>query len=111
MTTHELKTWPESYQAILDDIKRYEIRKDDRPFAIGDKLHLREWDPSRTCYTGRELTTEVTYLTREAFGIPAGIVVMGVRVMWRQPLRICRGPACTAMEDPRFGGFCDGCSP
>jgi len=24
-------------------------------------------------------------------------------------LRLCAGPMCSNMEDPRWGGFCDGC--
>ena len=44
MTTHDLKCWPEYYDPIIEKIKTWEFRKDDRPYAVGDTLLLREWD-------------------------------------------------------------------
>lgn len=40
MTTHTLKTHPAPFQAVLDGSKRHEIRKADRPFAVGDVLEM-----------------------------------------------------------------------
>jgi hypothetical protein len=62
-TTHELKTWPEYYSAVLEGTKTFEYRRDDRGFKVGDVLHLREWVPS-TGYTGREMRRRVAYLLR-----------------------------------------------
>lgn len=59
--THKLKIWPEFFEAILDGTKRFEIRKDDRGFAVGDILHLEEWNPESKSYTGRWCKVEVTY--------------------------------------------------
>jgi len=81
MKTHEIKTWPEYFAAVLDGSKPFEWRSDDqvRQFAVGDALRLREWDPVVEKYTGRECVRSVTYVLRGAFGIPAGFVVMGLR--------------------------------
>lgn len=47
MTTHDLKVWPQYYKRLADGTKTFEIRNNDRGYQSGDKLILREWDPSR----------------------------------------------------------------
>lgn len=96
MKSHELKTWPEPFEAVRDGRKRHEFRKDDRGYEIGDELVLREWDPETQEYTGeRALCVEVTYLTRgPAFGIPEGYVVMS----------IARGSTLIGEEDAEADG-------
>lgn len=84
MRVHELKTWSEPFAAVLDGRKRYEIRRDDRGFSVGDELHLREWIPVHSSndageYTGRSLRVRVMYMTPGgAWGLPAGLCAMGI---------------------------------
>jgi len=61
---HELKCWPQFFEAIAKGQKRHDVRRaDDRDFRVGDRLRLREFDPQSQCYTGREQTVRVTYIT------------------------------------------------
>ena len=82
-TTHDLKTWPEFFDAILDGRKTFEVRDTrDRDFAVGDVLRLREWTPIDGCrpgsYTGREATRTVSYIVRGAPFLPADLAVLGL---------------------------------
>lgn len=88
MRTHILKTWPEPFAAMADGRKKFEYRRDDRGFAVGDILELWEWDPAPFCrfqndppvgLTDRHLVFNVTYILR-GFGVPDGFVVMGLGV-------------------------------
>lgn len=75
---HELKAWPEPFNAVVRGIKRAEFRKNDRGFSKGDYLGLREWHPE-TGYSGRCVTVEVTDLTDDpVFGIPEGYCMMSI---------------------------------
>jgi len=61
MTKHELKSWPEYFEPIFNNIKRFELRKNDRNFQVGDIIWLREWDKDNG-YTGRSCKRRVTYM-------------------------------------------------
>lgn len=76
---HELKSWPEFYQAVVEKRKTFEIRRDDRGFKVGDYLVLTEWDDELSCYTGRAMVVEVTYIAKGVFGLPPDVVVMSIR--------------------------------
>lgn len=81
---HELKCWPEYFQAVKSGAKTFEVRKWDRPYQVGDMLRLREYDPKKLEYTGDEVIREVTYLLDMTYlpgdNIPhfAGKVVLGL---------------------------------
>lgn len=83
MRTHTLKTWPAFYSAVIDGSKTFEVREDDRGYAVGDTLHLREWEPEGSgTLTGREATCRVTYILHGGrFGIAPHMVVMGIKLI------------------------------
>lgn len=77
---HELKTWPQFFEMVLDGRKAFELRRDDRPkgFHAGDTLVLQEWSRTQG-YTGRELRVRVTCCLREqTVGIRPGFVALGI---------------------------------
>jgi hypothetical protein len=104
--THDLKTWPEGFQAVVEGRKVHETRTDDRHFQVGDELLLREWIPpvdygckikdcalctleaalSGAGYTGRYVRAAVTYVSRGSTPFPKqhltpGSVVLSIRVL------------------------------
>jgi ASC-1-like (ASCH) protein len=90
MTTHELKIWPQYFDAVANGTKTFEIRfEGDRDYAVGDTLILKEWRESRLGkkdgkmwqydaeYTGREVVVHVTYILR-GFGLQPGYVCLAI---------------------------------
>lgn len=76
--THELKCWPQYYEAIVCKERQFEIRRNDRDFGVGDRLILRELDPTSRCFTGRECHRMVSYITDFPDGLREGYVCMGL---------------------------------
>lgn len=73
MIIHDLKIWPEYFEAIANGQKTFEIRINDRDYKIGDCIKLKEWDytingtPDKR-YTGREIVGKITYLAPACWG-------------------------------------------
>lgn len=80
ISVHPLKCWPEYFRAILDGRKRFEVRRDDRGFALGDVLALLEYDPETNEYTRRTVWVRVIYIIR-GDTMPPGLVCPGAVVM------------------------------
>lgn len=78
-TEHYLKCWPNYYHRVVDRVKAFEVRKNDRDFQTGDTLILFEWDPGTESYTGNEISCKITYILHgPAFGIQEGYCVMSI---------------------------------
>ncbi|TDO18153.1 uncharacterized protein DUF3850 [Mycobacterium sp. BK086] len=83
MTIHDLKTWPDMFEAIQSKVKTVELRKDDRGFKVGDLLRLAEWSPE-SGYSGRSCLRCVTHLVPGGqFGLEPGYVAMSLSPRWR----------------------------
>lgn len=85
MTEHKLKIWPNQYQSILNGIKMFEYRKNDRDYQTGDTLILNEWSPKVNKYTGRKIRVRVTYIFNKTIAgdipieIAPGFCVMSIK--------------------------------
>lgn len=85
---HDLKTWPTFFAAVKRGDKRFEVRRNDRDFGVGDVLLLHEWDPSLPsahvlrsdgAYTGAVLRCSVTYVMPGGnFGLAPDFCVLGI---------------------------------
>ena len=85
MTVHELKIAPKWFEAVVRDDKRFEVRKSDRSYNVGDFLQLNEWDDEREEFTGRRTVATIIYiLTSEDFpqGIRDGYSIIGFKHLW-----------------------------
>lgn len=82
---HELKIFPCFFKDILSGKKRFEARKDDCGFKVGDLLALNEYDGFEKCYTGRSVVVGVDYILSDPEYVREGYVILGIRpceVVW-----------------------------
>lgn len=96
---HELKCWPKYFNAILDGSKTFEVRRNDRPYRVGDYLALNEYVPDSEdprddfCalplsederkvnggrYSGRFVLCEITYILDNKDFCREGTVILGL---------------------------------
>lgn len=83
MKTHELKILPQYFEVVQSKDKCFEIQKDDRDFAVGDKLILKEYEKNGKRggkYTGRTCERFVQYIHHGTgeFGLAEGYCVLGL---------------------------------
>ena len=86
MKTHELKTDPDVFDAVWNGQKTYEIRFDDRGFAVGDILILEETRATGAQmqiasapleYTGRTKRKTISHILRgPLYGLAAEWVIL-----------------------------------
>lgn len=81
MTTHTLKCWTEQFAEVRSGRKTFEFRRDDRGFAVGDVLDLRDFDPIAMMYSGQFELRRVTHILSSGFGLPEGFVVMSIEAV------------------------------
>ncbi len=77
--THELKILPDYFLDVINGLKTFEIRLDDRGFEVNDLLRIREWQPCPPggYYTGRETLVRVTYIL-PGFRLHGAFVAMAI---------------------------------
>jgi hypothetical protein len=85
---YELKCWPMYFEQIRIGVKTFDVRAALEAQA-GDTLLLREWDPQRQTFTGRELYAQIAYQERSsdyppAFGVPGAVVISALVVLAAQ---------------------------
>lgn len=76
MKTHELKILPKYFKDVVDGYKKFELRKNDRDFQIGDSLLLKEFDGD---YTGDSVQVVITYIFQGGeYGLDKDYVILGI---------------------------------
>lgn len=98
MRVHVFKSWPPEFEAVVEGLKPFEIRRDDRDPKVmpGDLVVLREFKPYKNPeetttrsageFTGRVMVREVGYVERSTC-LPSGwfgfsLIVAPALVAW-----------------------------
>ena len=79
--THALKCWTEYFKAIESGEKTFDLRKDDRPYKVGDAVLMQEWDNEQGVYTGKKGSYVITYILRDVpkFGLKSGYAILSIK--------------------------------
>jgi hypothetical protein len=114
---HDLKILPQYFDAVKEGSKTFEVRRDDRPFNVGDVLRLHEFNGQEL--TGREFDVKISYILRDAEYCKEGYCTLGIqhaekmtnadKIRWTtddEKLLEVIGTACFRCKY-RFGG-CNG---
>lgn len=77
---HALNTRRQYFEPLISGVKTFEIRTNDRVFAVGDYLWLREFDPVNKELTGRFLVKQVCFVmdAEDFCGLSLGYVALGL---------------------------------
>lgn len=76
---HELKIHPEYFQDVILNLKKFEIRLNDRNYQEGDILILNEWNPETQTYTGRQVKRRVFNMYSNLPGLKPNYVLLQIR--------------------------------
>ena len=74
---HNLKILPHFYEDVIQLRKTFEVRKNDRPYAVGDFLILREFSPDKG-YSGRAVGASIIYVLNDLRYCKSGFVILGI---------------------------------
>lgn len=77
--THNPKTVQPNFDALANGSKKFELRRNDREFQVGDTLVMREYDPDAGYYSGRQVLARVDYVLQvPGSGLEDGHCVMSL---------------------------------
>jgi transcription antitermination factor NusG len=82
MTTHELKIKSEYFMGVVKDIKKAEIRYNDRNYQVGDFLVLYEIDEDGS-RTGNQCTVIVSHILDDTEYLRDGYVMLSIAIIPR----------------------------
>jgi hypothetical protein len=75
---HDLKCRSKEFRAMVEGIKNFEFRVNDRDFKVGDELILHEVNPDMS-ETGDTFNCKVSYILHgDEFGLPKNTCIMSV---------------------------------
>lgn len=77
MKYHNIKVLEEYFNLISTNVKRFELRKNDRDYQVGDIVDLLAWDGTQ--YIGKGITIKIKYVLKDCpeYGLMDGYCIFG----------------------------------
>lgn len=75
---HEIKIVASYYDDVTSGRKRFELRKNDRGYKVGDTLKMLEFEGGK--HTGRIIDADIIYMLEDYTGLEDGYCILGIDV-------------------------------
>ena len=76
---HEIKIAAMYYEDVVSGRKRFELRKNDRGYKVGDMLKMLEFTAGE--FTGRIINAKIVYMLEEYTGLQEGYCILGIELV------------------------------
>ena len=76
---HEIKIAAMYYDDVVSGRKRFELRKNDRGYKVGDALKMLEFKDGK--FTGRTIDAEIVYMLEEYTGLQEDYCILGIELV------------------------------
>lgn len=74
---HDIKIGKEFFEDVKNNVKTFELRKNDRNYKVGEILELHEYEAGEE--TGRTCRKLITYMLKEFTGLQDGYCILGLK--------------------------------
>lgn len=64
MKAIQKKSWPKIFKLVKSGKKRFDVRVADFRIKEGDVFVMREWNPKKKVYTGRQIKKKAKYILK-----------------------------------------------
>lgn len=75
---HDIKIAAAYYDDVASGRKRFELRKNDRGYKVGDSLKMLEFKDGK--HTGRIIAADIIYMLEEYAGLEEGYCILGIDI-------------------------------
>lgn len=76
---HVIKILPRHYRDVVRDLKRAELRHDDRKYKVGDVVSMEEWDAKKG-RTGNRVIVQITHVCKDK-PVPRHHAMLSIEVL------------------------------
>lgn len=78
MKTHYKKLVQPFFDDVWNGKKKFELRKNDCDYQVGDKIVLKEYDPKHDEYIGKRISAHIIYVLENYVGLEKGYCILGL---------------------------------
>lgn len=87
---YQLNFDSKTFASLWNERKKVVIKPLDYDYKEGDILLIKEYDPFKNTYSGKQLKCLVTYVVKENEGMIDGYAIMSIQVLIKENLKFSK---------------------